>query len=128
MTTWFLSRLSSPDSTEMIAIKNDMFLAAQIGCNCLNIESDCSFTIESIQHLDEYQGPEVATNMECNQLAMKVMYTNCYLEANAVADGLAKNSYSTKSCSFWDILIPDFISHLLVNGYVDHLMNKVLLL
>lgn len=56
--------------------------------------------------------------MERNKLAIdfaKVSYVLGLGEANEVADGLTKNSFRTRSSSFWDTSIPDFVSHSLVN-------------
>ena len=82
------------------------------------IEFDCSFAITSIQSSDEYLGPDAAVVAECKQLSLdfsKLTFNHCYREANQVADKLAKHSYNSRSPSVWDDVMPDFISHLLVN-------------
>ena len=82
------------------------------------IESDSSFAIESVQSSDDYLGPNAAVLAECKQLSLdvsKIPFNHCYREANQVADMLAKHSYNSRSPSVWDDVMPDFISHLLVN-------------
>jgi ribonuclease HI len=121
--TWVLPAVVSVDSAEITAIKNGLYLAGQIGCNSLQIESDCSYAVDAINLDDGYQGPDVATIAECKDLIRefatiaeckdlirefaKVHFTYCFREANAAADGLAKHCYSFRSPSFWDVYIPD---------------------
>ena len=62
-------------------------------------------------------GPEIAIITECKQLVMdfaSVSFKHYYREANQVAGELAKNSFMNRVSRFWDV-IPDFISHLIVN-------------
>ena len=84
----------------------------------LHVESDCIFAVESVQRIDAYLGLDVAIIMECKKLAIdftKVCYVHGLHEANEVVGGLANNSFSTRSSSFWDTSIPDFVSHSLVD-------------
>ena len=67
-TTWFLPHVITVDSTEFIAVQNGMFLAANMGCNSIEIESDCSFAVNSVQLMDEYLGPNVTVIIECKQM------------------------------------------------------------
>ena len=116
--SWFVPNISGVDSAELTAIRNGIYLATHIGCNNIEIESDCSFAVDSLNQVDDYLGPEVAIITECKQLMMdfaSISFRHCYREANQVADELAKNSFTTRSSSSWDDEIPDFISHLLVN-------------
>jgi ribonuclease HI len=116
--TWFVPHVVGVDSAEMTAIRNGLYLAERIGCNKVIIESDSSFVAEAVQQPDTYVGSDVAMVLECKQLAMdfaSVSYTQCPREANEVAHSLAKNSFSEKSSLFWESVIPDFISHSIVN-------------
>lgn len=42
-------------------------------------------------------------------------FKHYFREANQVADELAKHSFRARSSASWDDVIPDFVSHLLVN-------------
>ena len=78
--------------------------------------------------MDSYLGLDVALVSECKHLSMnfaKISFKHRFLEANQVADELAKHSFRTRSSASWDDVIADFISHLLVN---DMTRNKVDLL
>lgn len=82
------------------------------------IESDCSFVVEAVQQPETYVGSDVAMVLECKHLGLdfaSVSYTQCPREANEVAHNLAKNSFSEKSSMFWESIIPNFISHSIVN-------------
>jgi hypothetical protein len=67
--TWFLPYVSTIDSAELVAIRNGLFLATQLGCSNLILESDCSFVVDYMQNPYEYQGMDVATVLECIDLA-----------------------------------------------------------
>ena len=95
-----------------------MYLLANMGCMRAEVESDCTFVMESVHLMDNYQGPDVAVVAECKQLFVefaKITFKHCFREANQVADELAKQSFRSNSSSSWDAIIPDFISHHLVN-------------
>ena len=95
-----------------------MYLAGQIGCSSVQVESDCSFTVDAINRHDCYQGSDVALLAECKDLSgefAKEVFMHCFREANATSDELARYSYSTRLSSFWEESIPDFISQLHVN-------------
>lgn len=101
-----------------MAIRNGIYLLASIGCTSAEVESDCSFAVESIQLMDDYMGADSAIVAECKQLSIdftKLSFKHCFREANQVADELAKQCFSSKSSGSWDAVVPDFISHLLVN-------------
>jgi hypothetical protein len=68
--TWFLPHVRDVDSAELIAIRNGMFLTANLCCNKVEIESDCSFVVDSVKLMDEYLGPDVTVVMECKQMAL----------------------------------------------------------
>ena len=60
--------------------QNELYLARRIGCNKLLIELDFSFVVDSIQTPETYVGSDVATVLECKQLALdfaSVSYTHC---------------------------------------------------
>ena len=63
-------------------------------------------------------GPNSAVVAECMQLSIdfnKLSFKHCFREVNQVADELAKHCFSIRVPGSWDDVIPDFISHLLVN-------------
>ena len=82
--TWFLP-YQRFDWAGLLAIRNGIYLLANLGCNNEEIESDCSFAVETIQQMDSYLGPGVAFVSECIQLAMgfaKISFRHCFREAN----------------------------------------------
>ena len=82
---WFVPHIRDVDSAELMAIRNGIYLLANLGCNNEEIESDCSFAVETIQQMDSYLGPGVAFVSECIQLAMgfaKISFIHCFREAN----------------------------------------------
>ena len=57
--------------------------------------------------------------LECKELGLdfsQYEVTKCFRETNTVADCIAKLSLSSRSSEVWENAIPDFISHLVVNG------------
>ncbi|KAE8797118.1 Ketohexokinase [Hordeum vulgare] len=116
--SWFCPHVRSVDSVELIAVRNGIFLAASLGCNSLEIESDNSFVVDTLNSTQEYLGPDVAIVSECQHMALefgRISFKHCFREANQVADELAKNAFPNRSSSSWEVVIPDFISHLIVN-------------
>lgn len=116
--TWFIPQISCVDSAEITVIGNGLFLAAKIGCNKVMLESDCSFAVEAIGKPDEYEGQDMATVLQCKELAQdlaQVSYIHYFREANEVTNELARNSFSAKTSNYWDSIIPDFISHSIVH-------------
>ena len=53
---WVLPHVRDFDSTELTAIRNGMFLAANIGSNNMEIELDCMLVVGSMQLMDDYLG------------------------------------------------------------------------
>ncbi|KAM3332208.1 hypothetical protein ACQJBY_027798 [Aegilops geniculata] len=117
-TSWFISHVTSAESAEVVAIRNGMLLAANVGCNSLILESDSTNAVDIINQ-EDYLGQEVSIYMECQQLGSdfaKVNVIHCFREANCVADSIAKNALSTRSSMIWDEVVPDFISLQIVNN------------
>nr|XP_020176446.1 uncharacterized protein LOC109762044 [Aegilops tauschii subsp. strangulata] len=115
--TWYLPQVLSVDAAETVAIRNGLYLAGRIGCNKVQVESDSSFVVESVQNQD-YTGSNTATILECRELALdfaNAEYSHCFREANEAAHILASHSFSNRSSSFWEANIPDFISQAIVN-------------
>jgi hypothetical protein len=114
-----------------MAIRNGLYLAGRIRCNKVQVESDSSFVVESLQNPDGYAGSNIATMMECRQLALdfaNTVYSHCLREANEAAHILACNSFSNRTSSLWESNIPDFISHAIYcKRSVCYLRNKVLM-
>lgn len=116
--TWVSPHVSNAESAEMSAIRNGLFLAGNIGCNKVIIESDSMLVVEAIMHSNDYLGPGAAVLPECILLAAdfeNISYYYCRREANQVADFLAKHSFSSSLSDFWDCNIPDFILYQIVN-------------
>lgn len=116
--SWFISHVSSVDSTEIHAVYNGIILALRIGCSSVVIESDSTNAVQIFNQGDEFFGPDAAIVLECKQLTAdltNVECIHCFREANGVADSLAKFSFKNRSSDFWESSIPDFVSHLIVN-------------
>ena len=116
---WFLPHVSDVGSAEMIAIRNNLYPAAHVGCSKVIIECDRSFAVEAVQHVATYIGSEIATIMKCKLLLEMdfptVSHIRCLCEVNSVADELAKFTYKSRSSSTWASSFPDFISLHIVN-------------
>ena len=68
--------------------------------------------------MKEYSGQDSATVLEGKQLGVDVAHYEiiaCLLEANEVADAIAKYSLSSRGSDVWERSIPDFISQFIVN-------------
>ena len=48
----------------------------------------------------------------------EISFKHYLQKANQVVDALAKHSFRARSSSSWDDVIPNFVSHLLVNNMV----------
>ena len=53
-----------------LLLSGTVFLAASVGCNLVEVESNCLFAVDTLNSMD-YLGPHVAIVADCNQLAME---------------------------------------------------------
>ena len=115
--TWFLPHIASASSAEIVAIRNGLYLAANIGCSKVEVESNCEAALECILSADDYLGQDITVVQECSSLAKElthIKFVNCSREANQVADGLASYCFSSKVSDFWNDSVPEFVSQLVV--------------
>ena len=116
--TLALPHVSSAGSAELMAIRSGLYLAANLGCTNLIIESDCMNALEAISDPDAYMGVDAPVVAECSLLAMefaRISYEFCSREANMLADGLAKHCLSNGTSEVWETFVPDFILYNYVN-------------
>lgn len=116
-TTCAIPHVSSASSAELSAIRCGLILATNLGCTKLILESDCMTALEAISDPNTYMGIDLPIVAECSLMAMEfesISFTHCSREANMVADGLAKHSFSLRKSETWDA-VPNFILHSYVN-------------
>lgn len=106
------------DSTEIIAIRNGFYLAANLGCTSLEVESDSQFAVRMLQSLDDYLGPHPSVILECKLLSLdfsKISMLYCFRDANQVAGELARVASSNRTSIVWRDETRYFISRYLVS-------------
>lgn len=99
-TSWFLPYARSVTSAEIAAIRNGLYLAANISCMKVEVESDSSLAVEYVFLGNQYLGADFGIVREYSTLAMEytqIKYLNCPRDANQVVDGLVKQCFSKKS-------------------------------
>ena len=50
---WYIPIVTGVYSAELMAIRNALYLAANIGCNNVVLESDSSFVVDSMNQIQE---------------------------------------------------------------------------
>jgi ribonuclease HI len=86
--------VSDMSTAEARALRDGLILAGQIGCNRIEVNSDCLDMIEMMRNGGNSFGP-VATIYECSTLCRNfiiVQFFHCPREANVAADCLARHS------------------------------------
>ncbi|KAE8820088.1 Bidirectional sugar transporter SWEET14 [Hordeum vulgare] len=76
----FISHVRDDDAAELFPIRNNIYLISSIGCTKAEVESDCSFVMESMQLLNNYMRPDSAVITECKQLYIdfaKLSFDHC---------------------------------------------------
>ncbi|KAE8804464.1 Zinc finger CCCH domain-containing protein 7 [Hordeum vulgare] len=106
----FIPHVVSTDVAETIDIRNGLYLAAKIGCNSLQIESDSSNAVEAFITAN-FLEQEAAILLESKDLNLD--YANyevhkCPREANCVADCVAKPSLSNLEMKRKTVNMHDF--------------------
>jgi hypothetical protein len=84
--------ISDPSTTEAIAFRDGMILAGQIGCNRLEVNSDC---IDVMVNGGNSLGPAAAIYKECSFFCRnftEVQFSHCPREVNMAAHELARHS------------------------------------
>ncbi|XBI13774.1 hypothetical protein VPH35_140465 [Triticum aestivum] len=100
--SWFVSHVQSAETSEIVAIRNGLYLAAKLGCNSVIVESDSLNAIEAYNQ-DDYLGPDEAVVAEGKTIGedlAKFDVAHCFREANGVADSIAKHSLCNSSTEY----------------------------
>ena len=61
---WFLPHVNNVDCAELSAIRNGLYLAANVGGNRVIVESGSAFAVQTLNQHEDYFGPEVVTVRE----------------------------------------------------------------
>jgi ribonuclease HI len=103
--------ISDPSTAEARALRDGLILAGQIGCNRLEVNSDCMDVIDVMVNGGNSLGPAAAIYEECSFLCRnftEAHFSHCPREANMAAHELARHSGGTELIVWLDDP-PDFI-------------------
>ncbi|XP_071680144.1 uncharacterized protein [Lolium perenne] len=81
--------VSDAPSAEAMGLHDGLLLAGQVGCNRIEINSDCIEVIETMNDGGNSLGPAAAIYEECNFLGRNfavAKFAHCPREANVAAD------------------------------------------
>jgi ribonuclease HI len=109
--------VSDAPSAEAMGLRDGLLLAGQIGCNRIEINSDCIEVIDTMNDGGNSLGPAAAIYEECNFLGRNfadAKFVHCPREANVAADLLARNAEGPMSV-VWHEEPPDFLVHVIAN-------------
>ena len=87
--------VSDPATAEAYALRDGLILAGQIGCNRIEVNSDCVEVIDVMKNGGNSLGPAAAMYEECTLLCRsftKVIFSHCPREANMAAHVIASHS------------------------------------
>jgi ribonuclease HI len=87
--------ISDPSSAEARALRDGLILAGQVGCNRIEVNSDCMDVINVMNQGGNSFGPAAAIYEECSMLChnfVEVVFSHCPREANMAAHVLARSS------------------------------------
>jgi hypothetical protein len=87
--------VSDAPTAEALALRDGLLLAGQLGCNRLEVNSDCMEVIEAMHNGENCLRPAAAIYEECNFLSRNFVdacFQHCPREANIVADYLARKA------------------------------------
>jgi ribonuclease HI len=103
--------VSDASTAEAYALRDGLILAGQMGCNRIEVNSDCMEVIEVMQNGGSSLGPAAAIYEECSFLCrnfVEVCFYHCPREANEAADTLARRAEGSMSI-VWQDDPPDFL-------------------
>ena len=84
-----------PSTAEAHALRDGLILASQVGCNRIEVNSDCTDVIDVMANGGNSLGPAAAIYEECTHLCRNfsvVVFMHCPREANIAAHVLASHS------------------------------------
>ena len=117
--------VSDPSSAEARALRDGLILAGQVGCNRMEVHSDCMDVIDVMVNGGNSLGPGAAIYEECTHLCRsftEVIFLHCPREANMAAHVLASHSEGPLSI-VWQDEPPDFLIGVIAND-VSLLSNE----
>ena len=89
---------------EVIALREGLLLAQQIGCSRLMIQSDCLEVVETMKQDGITATASAHVYDECNQLWQDYVFIaieHCNWEANRVVDEIARVAITSESSCIW---------------------------
>jgi ribonuclease HI len=87
--------VSDAPSAEAMGFRDGVLLAGQVGCNIIEVNSDCIEVIDTMNEGGNSLGPAAAIYEECNFLGRNftdASFIHCPREANGAVDLLARNA------------------------------------
>jgi ribonuclease HI len=99
-------------SSEARALRDGLILAGQIGCNRIEVNSDCMDVIDVMNQGGNSFGTAAAIYEECSMLChsfVEVVFSHCPREANMAAHVLARFSDGPESIVWLDDPPPSFL-------------------
>ncbi|KQK16265.2 hypothetical protein BRADI_1g27874v3 [Brachypodium distachyon] len=112
-----IENVADAPTAEAIALRDGLLLAGQVGCNRLEINSDCMEVVQTMLDGGKSIGPAAVIYEECSFLVRGfgfVSLNHCPRESNLVAHTLARQAVDSQRV-VWLEDPPNFISSLLVN-------------
>jgi ribonuclease HI len=96
----FIEHVVDASMAEVIALREGLLLAQQIGCSQLMIQSDCLEVVETMKQYGITATASAPVYDECNQLwqdFVLIAIEHCNQEANIVADEIGRVAITSKS-------------------------------
>jgi ribonuclease HI len=109
--------ISDAATAEATALRDGLILAGQVGCNRIEVNSDCMDVIDVMNQGGNSFGPAAAIYEDCTLLCRSfthVLFNHTPREANMAAHVLARHSEGFGSV-VWHEDPPDFIVSVLAN-------------
>jgi hypothetical protein len=109
--------ISDPSTAEARALRDGLLLAGQLGCNRIEVNSDCMDVIEVMNEGGNSLGPAAAIYEECSFLCRnfsQIVFYHCPREANMAAHVLASHAKGPLSI-VWHDDPPDFLVNVLAD-------------
>ena len=114
----FIPYAASAQTMEVMALRDGLLLANEVGCNRLQAESDCMGVIDALSGTSQWYDQAAPIYASCTGIARDIGLVNfmhCHREANVVAHELARFCFSQKVDCIWHDEAPSFILQFLLN-------------
>jgi ribonuclease HI len=109
--------ISNQSTAEARALRDGLLLAGQLGCNRIEVNSDCMDVVEVMNEGGNSLGPAAAIYEECSFLCRyfsQIVFYHCPREANMAAHVLASHAEGPLSI-VWHDDPPDFLVNVLAH-------------